>query len=194
MRFNFASILKMLNGREKILDIGCGTGRFTELDRERIVGIDTNPAYLKICKEKGLSVRKMSATRLKFKDSSFDAIVTLSVIEHLDIISAYKLLKESYRVLKKGGIMIILSPEFTNKRFWSDFSHIKPYTVEAMKNFIESKQKIDNFPPVPFKIIGIWYEMRGFPGRGLPFVEDMSNVIANKINFRRHDYLMILKK
>jgi len=47
-------------------------------------------------------------TKLKYSSSSFDYVICLSVLEH--VFETEKAIYEMYRVLKKGGCVIILTP------------------------------------------------------------------------------------
>lgn len=58
-------------------------------------------------------IRHEDITKLSFKNESFDYIVSNEVFEHVN--SPLSGLKECYRVLKKGGKMIITVPFFLNK-------------------------------------------------------------------------------
>jgi len=55
----------------------------------------------------------VSKERFPFPDNSFDCIISLVVIEHLDK-SPKKYLKEISRVLKKGGYFILITPNFAS--------------------------------------------------------------------------------
>ena len=56
--------LGYMNSCKKILDIGCGNGRFIELDPQRILGVDRKSESLKICEEKGYNIKYAEATEL----------------------------------------------------------------------------------------------------------------------------------
>jgi len=53
-------------------------------------------------------------SRLKFANSSFDYVIMLALIEHID--KRKDLLKESYRVLKKGGCLLLTTPSLKSKK------------------------------------------------------------------------------
>jgi len=52
----------------------------------------------------------MNAASLDFPADSFDYLISIDVIEHLRLEDTITHLKEAYRVLKKGGAYIIITP------------------------------------------------------------------------------------
>jgi methionine biosynthesis protein MetW len=103
----------MLKGGGTLLDAGCGQGDLYDLIKIKyaeIYGVDIDLKALKRAKTKGYSTVKgdLNKETLPFRNSSFDAVVCLDVIEHL--IDPRYLLKEVHRVLKEGGILIISTP------------------------------------------------------------------------------------
>lgn len=96
-----------------ILDAGCGEGitldKLTKLFPEcRIVGIDSEPENIEICRRYQLPVLEGSIYELPFADASIDTILFSEVIEHLD--TPKKALSEIYRVLRPKGRVIIIFP------------------------------------------------------------------------------------
>ena len=75
--------LKYMIRSKKILDIGCGEGRFIGHSTRRIIGVDHNQKSLAICKKKGFNVKYSKVTKLPFGNESFDAVHCSHVIEHL---------------------------------------------------------------------------------------------------------------
>jgi len=84
---------------EMKLNIGCGPQRIGEY-----LGID-------IIKRRGVDVIS-SALELPFQDASIDAIYSSHVIEHFNRPDMDKLFREFSRVLKSGGELEIICPDF----------------------------------------------------------------------------------
>jgi len=68
-----------------------------------------------------------SASKLPFKDESFDIVLCTEVIEHVDDQS--QAIEEMFRVIKEGGILVITSPNRFFKPLFDLLSKIgvRPY-------------------------------------------------------------------
>ncbi|WP_417445162.1 bifunctional demethylmenaquinone methyltransferase/2-methoxy-6-polyprenyl-1,4-benzoquinol methylase UbiE [Joostella sp.] len=102
-----------------ILDIATGTGDLAinmalKIDAEKITGLDISPGMLEVGKLK-VSEKKLSdkidmvigdSEALPFEDNSFDAITVAFGVRNFEDLE--KGLAEIYRVLKKGGIFVVL--------------------------------------------------------------------------------------
>jgi 2-polyprenyl-3-methyl-5-hydroxy-6-metoxy-1,4-benzoquinol methylase len=111
---------------QRLLEIGCSAGyltRFFKDKTDRIVGFDINFPALQSAKERNRehSVICGSVEKLPFLDDSFDAIVMLEVIEHID--SDVAAVNEVRRVLKPGGTLILSTPNV------GMFAFLDPYNV-----------------------------------------------------------------
>ena len=106
-------ILPHVKGK-RVLDVGCGTGLVLQELRKvaaHAEGIDSSSGMLRAAKERGLKVREGSATSLPYKGGSFDVVVSLKVLPHIEDIHAA--LREIARVLRLGGWAFL---EFYNPR------------------------------------------------------------------------------
>ena len=132
----FALLLKELYSDSMVVDLGCGRGEWLELLGENAIeakGVDSDDEMLRVCQKYNLDVEKNSAVVfLKEQTSqSLMMISALHVVEHISFEELNTLIKESLRVLKPGGILILETPNPENIRvstesFYIDPTHIKP--------------------------------------------------------------------
>lgn len=96
----------------KLLDVGCGDGKFSSEMQQRgwiVDGIDFDEKAIRAAKEKyGLSLRHGDLRQAELSEQSFDAVTMSHVIEHL--VDPVDLLTEIRRISKKGGHLIITTP------------------------------------------------------------------------------------
>ena len=120
---------------KKVLEVGCGKGRFVEVLRSegaQVAGVDPSGVLLDHAQKlHGGIFLQASASQLPFEDGVFDVVYTVEVIGHLPLFK--KSVEEMFRVLKRGGSLIIvdrnrfslsqkrfLAPNFLIKR-WHEF-------------------------------------------------------------------------
>jgi ubiquinone/menaquinone biosynthesis C-methylase UbiE len=94
---------------EKVLDIGCGTGNYRDLFSTNYCGVDINPAYIEVCKEKMAGTFLVGdGTDLKLATASFDHAVTIATTHHLDDAQLAQMVQEGLRVVRPGGFFHIV--------------------------------------------------------------------------------------
>jgi len=119
-----------------ILEIGCGTGMFTEMfaqTRARIIAVDISPDLLKKAAERKLPKDKVQFMEKRFEncdvDGPFDAIIGSSILHHLELKIA---LQRIFKLLKPGGVLSFAEPNmmnpqvFVERKFRRFFPHISP--------------------------------------------------------------------
>lgn len=98
---------RMLEGRGRYLDVGCGRGEALWAARERgweCEGVDPSPSYLEWGRENlGVEGRLGTLEEAQFPRDHFDAVTMGSVLEH--VYEPYSMLSEVQRVLKPGGVL-----------------------------------------------------------------------------------------
>ncbi len=101
---------KNLNHMSRILDLGCGTGDFSPCFYNfHYIGIDVEPEYIQYAKNKyNLDFRLMDGRRLRFGEETFDCITIIGVLHHLCEKSCLEIFHELKRVIKPGGLIIII--------------------------------------------------------------------------------------
>jgi len=109
---------------DKILDLGCGNGRFFEQFAGKNInytGSDTSVELLKIAKQRyGESARfiKTEGIELPFADKTFDMVFSFAVLHHIPSKKfREKFIKEAGRVLKDDGILVLSVWNLWQKRF-----------------------------------------------------------------------------
>ncbi|MFI5263791.1 MAG: class I SAM-dependent methyltransferase [Candidatus Kapaibacterium sp.] len=93
----------------KVLDIGCNTGEFLYClgDGYEKFGIEIADVPANMAEEKGITVYRKVLEDCQLPSESFDIITLYALIEHLSEPRA--LMKEISRILKKGGLAIIMT-------------------------------------------------------------------------------------
>ena len=105
--------------KDKVLDLGCGNGRFYQfLKNVRYTGIDNSSELIKIAKENHpqADFKVGDALDLPFLDNSFDIIFSMAVLHHIPSKELRgRFLKEARRVLKEKGILVLTVWKFHRK-------------------------------------------------------------------------------
>jgi SAM-dependent methyltransferase len=104
----FRYVLPLTRGR-KVLDVGAGAGQFLTHFGPNGVGLDISEPNLRLCRERGLTVRRSDFNnRLQSADAEFDVVFCSHVLEHVD--APINLLRECNRCLKDDGMLILSVP------------------------------------------------------------------------------------
>ena len=98
--------------KDKILDVGCGTGTVLKRLQEFGVayGVDLSSDAIQFLKKRNLNMIACSdvSRSIPFKDEVFSVITCLDVLEHLD--DDLTLLSEMVRVCRPGGYIVLTVP------------------------------------------------------------------------------------
>ena len=98
--------------KENVLELGCSSGFLTKY-LGKVTAIDTSEGMLETARKKNPLAKCIPADmfELPFKDGLFDKVVTMRVWNHLNEADLRKAIRESRRVLKKGGYLIFDAEE-----------------------------------------------------------------------------------
>ena len=113
------AIAKVKTKPQKILDLGCGTGSTTILLQQtfphaKVTGLDLSPYMLAIAdrkaKQAGLNIRWLHnlAEATELNDAQFDLITASLLFHETPPQISQAILRESSRLLKPGGEILIL--------------------------------------------------------------------------------------
>tara|TARA_A100001015_G_C15036506_1_gene736594 strand:- start:2593 stop:3276 length:684 start_codon:yes stop_codon:yes gene_type:complete len=136
-----------LKKNQKILELGCGRGDFIFEFRNNgldAYGCDISNFSQNFFPDLKFSKVDLEHNNLPYKNETFDIVYSKSFIEHFYY--PEKIFQEAHRVLKPGGIIITLTPEwqYIYKSFYEDFTHRVPFTNESLKDI----HLINNFKNV----------------------------------------------
>ena len=95
---------------KKIVDLGVGTGTFASLFRDRnqfIIGVDLNASMLKTAMKKNINPVLSNACNTPFQNHAFDIVLCRQIIQYLTRDMFCDLIRESYRLIKPGGSLLI---------------------------------------------------------------------------------------
>jgi SAM-dependent methyltransferase len=136
-----------IGGSSRILEIGCGTGLFTEMfamSGAEMVALDLSPELLSVARNR--NIPRVQFLEASFEDSSldgpFDAVIGSSVLHHLDMDRA---LPRIYSLLKPGGIFSFAEPNMLNPQVYCErhFRAFFPQTSPDETAFVRFRLKRD---------------------------------------------------
>ncbi|MBW1740217.1 MAG: class I SAM-dependent methyltransferase [Deltaproteobacteria bacterium] len=143
---------KMLTGKETVLDVGCSTGHFLELIRDKakaVYGYELNKKEVSFCRESlGLDVSDEPLEK-RFDKGTFDFITMIYVLEH--IAEPVDFLNHVKQFLKSDGKLIVLVPNAKDplvnfydipefKLFYFCIEHLFYFTPKTLKVVFELAQ------------------------------------------------------
>ena len=153
----FYNFKNKIPSNNKVLDIGCGPGTFSSFfSAKKYCGIDIAQNQIKYAKKKYSKKKfRVIKNKIPYPKNYFDTIVLIEIIEHLTNNEINKLLKESKRVLKKNGQMLISTPNYNS--FWPvleyilnliskvkyEEQHINKFTKKKLYLFLKNRKFIN---------------------------------------------------
>lgn len=147
-RARFRVIRGMVDGSQRILDIGCGSSRILQ-SLPQAVGLDMQIRKLRWLRTPGRALVQGSLNQLPFADQSFDAVICSEVIEHIPRQEVD--LTDMVRVLAPGGTLVLGTPDYGRwiwrfleglykKVFPQGYAteHINRYTRRSLRRELEA--------------------------------------------------------
>ena len=143
-----ATVRAHLNPQSQVLDLGCGRGGVVELfwrDVMLAAGLDPDAPSLAEHRAPGMPVICGRGEHLPFAAQSFDLIVCLWVLEHLE--SPEVVLREVRRVLRPGGHFVFLTPNLRNPLlFLNRVAKALPQLQRRIVPRLYGRVEADTFP------------------------------------------------
>ena len=142
--FEWQSRLSKAALGQRVLEVGCGLGNFTEQlgDRELVLGVDIDEHCIQLHRERFRGAANIRSLVLDVQDPAFvelrgeriDSIACLNVLEHL---ADDRLILERFRqILPPGGRVVLLVPAFPALYGPIDahLGHFRRYTKRSLRD------------------------------------------------------------
>ena len=153
------------NNLQNVLELGCGTGLYTESLQKisaKVVATDFSDEMIVFAKQKrdqlkNVEFLKADALNLEFNDESFDTVFMANLIHVIG--NAEKVIQESKRVLKKGGQLIITSFAINEMNFFSRISMAIRYIKTFGKPSDEATREKTTIKSIENLLLGNGFEI-----------------------------------
>ncbi len=126
---------------ETVIDLGCGYGDFiAHVAAARRTGVDTRDCAAHL--PEGIEfVQATAAAALEsLPDASVDLVFASNLLEHLDWDDIGPLLGQVERVLRRGGRLMLLQPNFAHspRAYFDDYTHRTIFTHESLAGWVRA--------------------------------------------------------
>lgn len=132
---------------KRVLDLGCNVGYGTEVmlaTAASAAGLDVSPRSVEAARTrlgKAVDIRLYNGLRSDFPDQSFDAVVSLQVIEHISDYNTY--FSEILRLLRPGGVALLTTPNACLRlepgmKPWYEF-HVREFTPKELHDLLATR-------------------------------------------------------
>lgn len=123
--------------KARLLDAGCGTGAMLKAvdGLTEAVGTDASTVALSWCKRRGLGGRVACCdfAAPPFRDGTFDVVMLLDVLEHLD--DDKGALKNAFRLLQGGGLLVVTVPAYPI--LWSGEDYVSEHRRRYVRRDVQ---------------------------------------------------------
>jgi O-antigen chain-terminating methyltransferase len=210
IRERLAVYLPLFAGKRDVVDLGCGRGEALALLREQglnAAGVDESAEMVRRCREQGLDAAigdALGALRAR-PAASLDAVVSFHVVEHLPPPTLAALVREAWRVLRSGGMLVLETPNplsitVAASHFWRDPTHLRPLHPDALRLLSEQA----GFDSVEIRLLHPFAPDERLPEIDLNGLEGERRELAYRVNVLRdrlddalygyQDYAVIARK
>jgi len=136
---------KSTDKKAKSLDLGCGQSIFNPFEAFSVMGVDVFDDL-----SRGVLKCHLGFERIPFDDATFDYVTAVDLIEHIprfavvgdkSILPFIDLMNEVWRVLKKGGVFLSITPVYPFCGAFQDPTHNNIITQDTFEFYFSNKKK-----------------------------------------------------
>lgn len=126
----------------EVLELGAGWCDFAnQVTARRVVALDQDPT-VQLAAADGVQAVVGDCTDLHmFSADEFDVVMASNLLEHLDRAACDALLDEAARVLRPGGRLVLVQPNFRLNpgRYFDDYTHVSIFTDQSLGDYLASR-------------------------------------------------------
>ena len=122
----------------RVLDIGCGANKVAGA-----IGMDVNP------RSAADVIHDLDDLPYPFADDEFDEVIGRHVIEH--VLDPMAVMCELHRITRKGGIVKLVAPHWTNPDFATDLAHRNHLNSYSFRNLTDERAVFRFYTDVRFR-------------------------------------------
>lgn len=125
-----------------VLELGAGWCDFSnEISAARVVAMDLDDIVERKAGEHVEAVVGDCTDLSRFEENSFDVVFASNLLEHLERSQTNQLVDGVLRVLRPGGRLILMQPNFrlAPKRYFDDYTHVAIFTDQSLSDYLTSR-------------------------------------------------------
>jgi len=142
----------------RILDVGCGYGRYLRLLHEagfHVTGVDANAEVIAANRHAGL--RCLTTDELASTREEYDVLVMSHVIEHFSPNELLRFMDTYLDRLKPSGHVVLATP-LLSSNFYDDFDHVRPYQpIGLLMVFSDRTAQVQYYARNRLQLQDIWF-------------------------------------
>lgn len=158
----FTDIIKQIPPNARVLDLGCGSGRFYRILQEHgrtdlyYEGLDGSTELIKIAQKEHPEVQFTtgSMTELPYPDTAFDCAIAIASLHHIPEALQNSVMQECQRVLKNNGLCMVTVWHLKNSKPkeqnipWKKGVHAERYYYNFSANELKNLMLNNSFKNV----------------------------------------------
>jgi 2-polyprenyl-3-methyl-5-hydroxy-6-metoxy-1,4-benzoquinol methylase len=151
-----------MNPGDRVLDIGCGVGKFLDRAKEKAgeaTGLELNEKAVEVCRRKGLTVfNERIEKHREQKKEHYDMVCMFQVLEHICDVQGF--LENALAVLKKGGKLVVGVPN--NEPYFQGYDKYCTLNLPPHHMGLWNRQVFEKTAPLfGLKIRKVVYDVKG---------------------------------
>lgn len=133
---------QFISPTDSVLELGAGWCDFSNvIHATRVVAMDLDDTVVRNAAANVEAVVGDCTDLSRFEDGSFDVAFASNLLEHLERPQSDSLVDGVLRVLRPGGRLILMQPNFrlAPRRYFDDFTHVAIFTDQSLQDYLVSR-------------------------------------------------------